>query len=238
MTTVLWSQEADIGRITLNRPDVLNAMNETMTEELLEVLNEAGRRARKLELGAIVVTGSGRAFCAGVDVKERPTPESMHRRLFRIQTLTRRLLAVECPVVAAINGPAVGMGLELALACDMRIAAATARLGFPEVSIGVTVTNGASVLLPSLVGQGHAHELLLTGELITADRAEAIGLVSRVAPDDQVIDTALEVSRQLASRPRKAVRETRRLLRQPIIDSLDMVLYREIEALLRCVDPG
>lgn len=233
MAVVEWSRDGRIGVIELNRPEVLNAVNGEMLEALLAVL---GGEAAAEDVGVVVVTGRGRAFCAGADLKELPDRAGLHRRLLDIQELSRRLLALARPVIAAINGPAVGMGLELALLCDLRIAAASARLGFPEVSIGVTVTNGASLSLPALVGQARARELLLTGELIPATRAEAIGLVNRVVPDDQVRDAAMETAHHILRQSTAAVRETRRLLDAVAWGGVEAALYREVEALLRCVD--
>lgn len=233
MAVVEWTRDGRIGLIELNRPEVLNAVNGEMLGALLAVL--AGEAAAE-DVDALVVTGRGRAFCAGADLKELPDGTLLHRRLLDIQELSRRLLALDRPVIAAINGPAVGMGLELALLCDLRIASASARLGFPEVGIGVTVTNGASLALPALVGQAHARELLLTGDLIGAARAEAIGLVNRVVPDGQVLDAALDTARRILRQSRAAVRETRRLLDAVAWAGVEAALFREVEALLCCVD--
>lgn len=234
MAVVEWSRNGQVGLIELNRPEVLNAVNGQMVQELLAVLADAAADA---DVGVIVLTGRGRAFCAGVDLKELPDAEAVHRRVLEIQDLSRRLLSLNRPVIAALNGPAVGMGLELALLCDLRIAAKSARLGFPEVSIGVTVTNGASVSLPALVGQARARELLFTAELVSATRAEAIGLVNRVVDDEQVLDVAFEMAHQILKHSPRAVQETRRLLDAAVWDGIEVALYREIEALLRCVAP-
>ncbi len=188
----------DIALIRLNRPEVLNAMNLRMWEEMEQALKEAEDDP---VVKVLIITGEGRAFSTGADLKESKTRSAgeYRRYLQRLQEITRKLLRLEKPVIAAVNGYALGSGYELTLACDLRIAAEEAVFGFPEARVVSSVTGGALRLLPELVGQEKARELLFTAENIDAAEALRIGLVGRVVPGDQLMDAALKTAEKIAA---------------------------------------
>ncbi|MFD2417350.1 enoyl-CoA hydratase/isomerase family protein [Amycolatopsis pigmentata] len=195
MDTVEVSGDDSVAHIRLNRPERLNAVNAALVEDLLAALDHvAGSDA-----AAVVLSGQGRAFCAGHDLKE-PVPTGDSRaRLDRLQEVTRRLRALRQPVVAAVHGYAIGAGAEFALGCDLVVAGEDSVFAFPEATLGLSVTGAASRLLPSLVGPLKAKELLLLGERIDAATAERLGLVNVVAPDP--LDTATAWARKIAGHP-------------------------------------
>lgn len=183
--------------LTINRPDKRNALNEPLRQCLIRALDEAAADA---EVRAVVLTGAGdQAFAAGADITEFAgrTPVELHERL----TVRRVFDAIEGlpkPVIAAINGVCLGGGLELALACDIRIASATAKLGQPEVKLGLIPGGGATQRLPRLVGEGTALRMILTGEPVTADEARRLGLVSEVMPGPALVDRSVSLGEALA----------------------------------------
>jgi enoyl-CoA hydratase/carnithine racemase len=197
-----------------------------LTEELLAALDQAAK-AR-----VIVLAGRGRAFCAGHDLKEPLPVESAldtRRRLERIQDVTRRIRNFPGIVIAAVHGYALGAGCEFALGCDLIVADATARFGFPEVSVGLSVTGGISSLLPKLVGLPRAKEMLLLGERIPAADAAALGLINRVVSAGQHEDTALELARRIAEKPPVAVSLAKRVLDLGVDATMDQALATEVE---------
>jgi enoyl-CoA hydratase/carnithine racemase len=197
---VLWAQDDAVGVITLNRPQALNAMNVDMLEGLEGLLArvDADRSVR-----VVVLTAAGeKAFCVGADLKGRaqeydsgashdPLSELVHTVFGHLESLSQ-------PVIAAIRGYALGGGLEMALACDLRVATEGARLGFPEARVGSMPGAGGTQRLPRLIGLARAKELLLTGERIDAATAHQLGLVNRVVPDDALLDEATELARSIA----------------------------------------
>ena len=185
-----------VATITVNRPDKLNALNDTTLSELGQSIDEAGRRD---DVGGVILTGSGRAFVAGADIGElsKQTPLDAKRRAVLGQGTFRKFEQSPKPVIAAVNGFALGGGCELAMACHIRIAAEAAKFGQPEVKLGISAGYGGSQRLPRLVGRGRALQLLLTGETIDAAEAYRIGLVNRVVPNDQLMQTAEAMLRQI-----------------------------------------
>ena len=203
-----------IATITLNRPDARNAID----PEMRTLLHETWRRVSiDDEIRVAVLTGAGdRAFCAGADLKKPlPSDDSPATREFGQDTSDSLLdgLDTDKPLVCAINGHAVGGGLELALACDIRIASSAARLGLPEVKVGTIPGSGGTQLLPRTIGRSHAMHMLLTGELINAERALAWGLVSEVVAPDEVRGRAHEIAELIAANAPLAVRAVKRLVR-------------------------
>lgn len=192
-----------VALLTLNRPERLNAFSEPMIGGLIDALK---RIATNTEVGAVVLTGAGRAFCAGGDVKamaERPWT-SLEARAAGIRIMHQAitlLRTIPQVVIAAVNGPCFGAGLGLALACDLRFAALTAQFGTAFARVGFSGDFGTSYHLTKLIGSARARELLLLGDQIDANRAEAIGLVNRVVPDEAVMDEATGVARRLANGP-------------------------------------
>jgi enoyl-CoA hydratase len=217
MSTVLVSRPIEgVALLTLNRPEKLNAMDVTLVSELHEALADVGgdRSCR-----VVVVTGSGRGFCAGLDLAGYGTaPDGDGRGAVgagfatqqHIAALVPRLRALHQPVIAAVNGPAAGGGLALALASDVRIAARSARFNVAFVRIGLSGCDiGTSWLLPRLIGASRAWELMLTGRVIDSAEADRIGLVTRVVDDDALLDSALETAGLIAANSPWGVRMTK-----------------------------
>jgi enoyl-CoA hydratase len=187
--------------ITLNRPDRLNAMNEELIDGLHAALDAV---AADRDCRVVVITGAGRGFCAGLDLygyserhadREARSPQVRMETQQAIASLIPKLRGLRQPTIAAVNGPAAGGGLALALGCDLRVAARSAKFNVAFVRIGLSGCDiGVSWLLPRLVGASRAFELLLTGRFVQADEAERIGLVGRVVDDGQTLDAALELA--------------------------------------------
>lgn len=178
-----------VATLTINRPDKLNALNDVVIRELGAAVDEVRGRD---DVGGIVLTGAGRAFIAGADISElaSQSPFDARRRALVGQSVFDRFARSPKPVVAAINGFALGGGCELAMACHVRIAAEGAKFGQPEVKLGITPGYGGTQRLPRLVGRGRALQLLLTGEMIDAAEAYRIGLVNRVVPNGDAVAAA------------------------------------------------
>lgn len=203
---ILTNIDERILTITINRETKLNALNKETLDELHLALADALQNS---EVGGIIITGSGtKAFVAGADISElrdldeigglNLATESQEKVFNFISGATK-------PVIAAINGFALGGGLELALACHIRIASENAKLGFPEVSLGLIPGYGGTQRLPQLVGKGKAFELILTGDMIEADMAYQLGLLNHVVPADFLINTAVVLLQKILSRSPKAV---------------------------------
>ncbi|MCL4292494.1 MAG: enoyl-CoA hydratase/isomerase family protein [Acidimicrobiia bacterium] len=208
-----------IAVVTLNRPERLNAMNHALVADLHAALDRlAGRR----DLRVVVLTGAGRAFCAGLDLKEgaappdgdgHGTPQSAMAVQRHIATLVPRLRSMPVPVIAAVNGAASGGGMALALACDIRVAAAGARFNVAFVKVGLSGCDiGVSWLLPRLVGASRAFELMLTGRFVDAAEAERVGLVSRVVADGECLGAALEIAEEIAGNSPFGIRMTKEVM--------------------------
>ena len=182
-----------VATLTVNRPDKLNALNDLTVAELSQAIEEIRTRE---DVGGAILTGSGsKAFVAGADIAElsKQGPLDGRDRARRGQQLLRRIETSPKPIIAAVNGFALGGGCEIAMACHVRIAAETARFGQPEVKLGISPGYGGSQRLPRLVGQGRALELILTGEMIDAREAYRIGLVNAVVPAADLLRVAREM---------------------------------------------
>ena len=221
----------DVGPVSVVRLDnpPLNLVTKELTRQLGDVLSELEQDPR---LRAVVVTGGERAFCAGSDIGEFA---SLHGRVAEDKLLLegavyRRLARLSVPTIAAIEGAALGGGLELALCCDMRVAGDTAMLGLPEVGLGAIPGSGGTQRLPRLIGPGRAKEMILLGEPIEATRAAAIGLVERVVPAGRAEAEAGEMATVIASRGPLAVRESKAAIDEGLEMSLDAGLTRELDA--------
>lgn len=214
LTTVRYeTDDAGVGTVTLDRPDSLNAATYEMEIELLEVLAAADADP---DVGALILTGAGRAFCAGDDVKKAWGDPRMEATLAELSgpepPLTPHIVAMlgmTTPIVAAVNGVAMGIGMDFALLCDIRIASEHAKFGQLFVKMGLSADVTGYWLLPRIVGPAHAAELLLTGDTIDAARAEHIGLVSRVVPADELLNEAHALAARIAANPPLAVRAIR-----------------------------
>jgi enoyl-CoA hydratase len=205
-STLLFDVADGIARVTVNRPDKLNALNATVIGELGEAV---ARIETEREIRGAVLTGAGtKAFVAGADIAElaEQGPLDGQARAARGQAVFRRWERCGKPVIAAVNGFALGGGCELAMACHLRIASETARFGQPEVKLGITPGYGGTVRLPRLVGRGRALELLLTGAMIDAVEAYRIGLVNRVVPAERLLAESEQTVRAMLENGPAALR--------------------------------
>jgi len=226
---LLFEVRDSIGLITLNRPKALNALNTALLTELGILLGEI---AKNEEIKAVVITGSGdKAFAAGADIAEMQPMTAMQGRKFSENGMNAitMLETIPQPTIAAINGFALGGGCEVTLACDIRVASTKAKFGQPEVNLGVTPGFGATQRLPRLVGAGIAKELLLTGDIIGADRAYAIGLVNHVVEPEQLLDKAFEIANKIASKGQLSVRMTKQGVNEGLNMDVDRGLQYETE---------
>ncbi len=221
--------------ITLNRPQALNAMNQKLWIDLKKALVEAQNDSN---VRAVIITGSGRAFSAGADLKEskQRSLEQYRTYLEGLQETSRRIIRFEKPTIAAINGYALGSGYELALACDIRIAAEDAQIGSPEARVNSSVTGGAFRLLQDLVGPGKAKELLFTAENIDGREAARIGLVNKAVPADQLLDEAKAMAAKIAANSPFSIKMIKKGLQMAQGEaSLEALMDFEVEACLACV---
>lgn len=188
--TLRFETEGHLGVLTLNRPERLNALSKQLTLDLTELV---GQLETDDDIRVIIVTGEGRAFCAGADIKERaenPQDFSIQRTSRLISPTFRRLERLPQVTIAAINGAAAGGGLELAMACDLRIASTSARMGLPEITLGILPGAGGTQRLPRLVGPARAKEMMLFGMLVDATKAHEWGIVNDLAePEDLMLKT-------------------------------------------------
>jgi enoyl-CoA hydratase/carnithine racemase len=226
-----------VARITLHNPPA-NVLNLSMLKELQLVLNEVEQDEC---VRVVIVTGSGRFFCAGADINELAhltTVRSGSEFAVRGQSLLNRIERLEKPVLVAINGTCVGGGLELALACHIRVAAAGALLGLPEIKLGLIPGFGGTQRLSRVVGVSKAAEMILTGETLSAEEALRIGLVSRVVPPHEVLTQAEAIAALITARGRAAVEAAMHAIRGGLDIPLSEGLAREAELFGRlCITP-
>ena len=202
--TILTAVEEGIGRITINRPDARNALNTQVLGDVRQALAEF-RHDR--EVGVVVFTGAGeRAFAAGADIGELRERTALDALASVMQGVYDEIEAYEKPTIAAVNGLALGGGCELAMACDVRVASGDARFGLPEVTLAIIPGAGGTQRLSRLVGKGRAIEMILTGQIIDAEEAHRIGLVTQVAGDEGLMDKVRTTSATILSRGPLAVR--------------------------------
>jgi enoyl-CoA hydratase/carnithine racemase len=192
-----------IGTIRLDRPPV-NALNDQLRDELADL---AGSAAASAEIRAVILYGGEKVFAAGADIKQMAAASEaeMANRSGRLQAALTRVATIPKPVVAAITGYALGGGLELALAADLRVAGESARLGQPEILLGIIPGAGGTQRLPRLVGPARAKDIIFTGRMVTAAEAHAMGLVDQVVPDDSVYQAALDLVKRYATGPAVAL---------------------------------
>ena len=198
-------KENGVALLTINRPEALNAVNAAMLDELCEVVEQVESDA---EVRVLVITGTGKAFVAGADITHMRglSPQQAKEWSERGQRAVGKLESAKKPVIAAVNGYALGGGTELALACDIRVASDRAVFGQPEVKLGMIAGFGGTQRLPRLVGTGRAKEMLFTGDHYDARSAYEMGLVNKVVPADELLDYCLDMARRIAGRGTQAVR--------------------------------
>ncbi len=220
-----------IATLTMNRPENLNAFN---TRTVVEMLDAIVMLRDDAAVRAVVLTGAGRAFTSGGDIREmtefgtRPQEDYM-RHMQNVNRMVLGLHELPKPVIAAVNGPAAGLGFNLALAADLRIAAQSATFSQAFIKIGLVPDGGGSYLLPRIVGLARATELILTGRTVAADEALALGLVNRVVADAELGATVQALAEQLAAAPTGAIARDKELLRRSLTSDFASQLQAEIE---------
>ncbi|MGG5822066.1 enoyl-CoA hydratase-related protein [Falsiroseomonas sp. HW251] len=229
MSDLLETREGDVVRLTLNRPDRLNALSDAMTTGLRDALS---RIADDASVGAVVLTGAGRGFCAGGDVQAMSAREGVSELRANAE-ITRLLAEMPQSIIAAVNGAAAGAGLALALACDFRLAGASARFGTAFLRLGLASDMGAAFFLRELVGAAKAKELFLLPDTLDAQAALDLGLVNRLVPDELLQQEAVALAQRLAAGPRGAQAALKRLLAPA--EPLGAWLAREAQAQADCV---
>ncbi|MBU2548482.1 MAG: enoyl-CoA hydratase/isomerase family protein [Proteobacteria bacterium] len=227
--TLLVEIRDSVGLITLNRPDRLNAINYQMSVDLEAVLAEF---AADGQVRSVILTGAGRAFCAGADIKEMVDPAARLLPIYRHYNFFNRLADFEKPVLAAVNGACNGGGLELALCCDFRLAADTASFGLGEVKLGVIPAGGGTIRLPRLIGAGRAKEFMYFGNRVDAGEAERIGLVNRVVPLEHLMPEVRSWAAELAERPPLSLK----MLKSCVDLGLEMDLTGALDYEKRCAE--
>lgn len=231
---IIYEKSEMIATIKLNRPKVLNAMNKQLWIDLQAALDDAGNDSN---IKVLIITGEGRAFSTGADLKESKTrsAEAYRDYLKELQEASRKIIRFEKPTIAAINGFALGSGYELALACDIRIAADDAQIGSPEARVNSSVTGGAMRLIQKLIGPGKAKELLFTAKNIDGKEAERIGLVNLSVSPEILMETARSIAKEIAQNSSFSLKMIKKGLNMADEVSMEALMEYEIEACLACV---
>lgn len=231
MSELIIESTNQILAITFNRPRVMNALTQEMVRDLKRVLRDAARDGNTC---AVILRGAGDNFCSGADIRVEKNCSLTEYRDFvsDIQDITRALQNMDAVSIAAIQGYCLGGGAEIACACDLRVAAEDAQLGFPETGIGLTITSGAAQLLPRLIGMTRAKEMMLLGEPVDANTAGWMGLVNRVVARAALDAVTLQLAEKIKTRGPLAVATQKHLLDASADASLDAVLRMEVDAIL------
>lgn len=228
MGFIKFEQQGHVGVMTINRPDALNALNTEVLSDLRKALDEVEAND---DIYVIVLTGEGRSFVAGADISQMRDFGAVDAKAFSDagNSVFLRLENLDKPVIAAVNGFALGGGCELAMACDIRIASEKAKFGQPEVGLGITPGFGGTQRLPRIVGIGKAMELILTAKIITAAEAKEIGLVNQVVAPEALMETAFALANAIASQAQIAVRASKQSIRRGM--QMDITTAATYEAL-------
>jgi len=232
--TIALEREDTIGILRFNRPNVLNALNKTVFLELNSLLDEI---EKEVVPKVVILTGAGeKAFVAGTDIVEMENLSGFEARAFATvaRTAIDKVANLNRPVIAAINGFALGGGCELAMACDIRIASEKAKLGQPEINLGILPGSGGTQRLARLVGPSKAKRLIFTGEIIDAQTAFSLGLVDRVVPHDQLMDEVKKIALAIASKSRIALALSKSAINRGLETDLQTALNYEIECFAQC----
>jgi 2-(1,2-epoxy-1,2-dihydrophenyl)acetyl-CoA isomerase len=221
--------------LTLNRPEILNAFRMSMALEMAQALQQADEDD---DVGCVVLTGAGRGFCSGADVHGffdslREVGEGSQAR--PIESFPRLMFDLKKPIIAAVNGPAVGMGCTIILPCDIRIASDRARFGLIFSRVGLVPEFGSTFLLPRIVGLGKALELCLTARIIEAEEALAVGLVNKLVPHDDLMDETMAVATALANGPTRTLSLVKKVLHQGLVADMEQAEHSEEEAYMWCL---
>lgn len=236
--TIVYGVVNGIAEIRLNRPHRLNAVVQQLYDDILAALDLAEKNR---EVSAIVLTGEGRAFCVGADLKEHKVGRTAFDRrqyLKGEQKVCKRLASHPKPIIAAVNGYALGAGAEMAVACDFILMAETARLAFPETGLGAFLGGGVTHILPRLIGLAKARELLFLGEHIDGSQALAIGLATRCFPDAIFAEEVRGFAAQLARKAPFSLQLAKEQLASAAEGTFDAALTAELEAMMFCSTTG
>ena len=228
--SVEYTVNDDIAVITLNRPEVFNSIDQSLTDGIVESFRRASTEAR-----AAILTGAGKAFCAGADLGDllgdydRAAPDLRSTITDRFNPAVEAVLGADMPVIAAVNGAAAGAGMGIALACDIRVMAESAFFMSAFINVALVPDTGSAWFLPQMVGVSRAMEIAMSGRRVPADEALALGLVVEVVPVERTLAAALERASGMADGPRQAYVETRRIIHGAAAASLEATLAREAD---------
>ena len=228
-----YNKEGHVAIITISRPKALNALNACVLHELDHAIDIV---SNDHEIYVLVITGDGKSFVAGADITEMKNYNSEEGREWGElgSSVFKKIDQMKITTIAAVNGFALGGGCELAMACDLRIASENAKFGQPEVSLGITPGYSGCVRLPRLVGIAKAKELIYTGDSISAGEAERIGLVNKVVPFDNLIETAMDIAAKIASKAQMAVRYSKMAINKGIETDIDTAIAFENQVFALC----
>ena len=233
MAFVTLEQRGNVGLITMNRPEALNALNDQVIRDLDAVLDEVEARE---DIYVAVITGSGRSFVAGADIGQMSELTAAQAKAFGVlgNRVFLKLEQLTKPTIAAVNGFALGGGCELAMACDIRLASEKAKFGQPETGLGITPGFGGTQRLPRIVGSARAMELILTARNISAAEALEMGLVSHVYSPEELLDKAMELAQAIAANAQVAVRQSKAAIRRGLQTDMATGVAYESEAFALC----
>lgn len=223
---IIFEKQDNIGILKINRPKALNALN---TETICEIEQAVSEIKNDPEIKVLVLTGEGKAFIAGADIVEMKdkTPEEARTFAAMGMKVFREIELMEKPVIAAVNGFALGGGCELSMSCDIRIAGEKAKFGQPETGLGITPGFAGTQRLPRLVGAGKAKELIFTAKIINAEEAEKIGLVNSVVPQEELMDKVMEMAKQIAANSPMAVKYAKSAINRGYETDIETGMYIE-----------
>ena len=238
LTDIQYEKKNSIAIATFNRPAVLNAFRQATLREFKSVLDDVQADDT---IRVLIITGNGRAFSAGIDLKEMADSSSDVRSLKQeydelqsIQDVTRRMVHLPKIIIAAVNGIAVGIGVETALASDIRLAADNATFAFTEVKRAMFETNGVTYILPRLVGLGRAMQMLLTGEIVSAQDALKAGLVTRVVAQERLTEYAIDMAQTIAANAPLSVRLVKQTMQKTYDLDLEAMMQLEVDGMMQC----
>lgn len=235
-TSILFQVEDGLATITFNRPQTLNAINSDMLKELSQALTVV---AENEDIRVLILTGAGeKAFVAGADITELAAFNALEAKRFSEagHDLLDKMQSLPIPVIAAVNGFALGGGSEIALACDFIYASENAMFGQPEINLGIIPGFGGTQRLPRLIGKNMAKEMIFTGKMITAHEAETIGLVNKVCPLQQLMETAIQSARTMASKGKVSLRAAKQAINSGMNVDLATGCKIETDAFALCMD--
>lgn len=233
LKNIIFAREENIAIIKMNRPKALNALNSEILKELENLINSIDADD---EIYAVILTGEGKAFAAGADITEMKNLNAVEGRKFGNlgNRVFRKIELLQKPVIAAVNGYALGGGCELCMACDIRIASNKAKFGQPEVGLGITPGFGGTQRLARIVGMGMAKQLIFTGDIINSDEALRIGLVNKVIEPEELLNEAKKLANKIASNAPIAVKLCKEAMNRGIQADIDTGLMYETEAFGIC----